>query len=140
MIGGVELTDLELRDPLGAQFLESSEVMDFELEQVGEKLKHLGRGPDAGEARMDLEMRRDIVQTRSDILVSKVQNEKITIEEYLDLVRARVKRDQALALYFHKKPASHDDPDPDYNKNVAKQIMRRVKIMQEEIKGAEEAF
>ncbi|KAM3567559.1 hypothetical protein VYU27_010298, partial [Nannochloropsis oceanica] len=59
--------------------------------------------------------------------VLRVQREEITMEQYVSLLIERVKRDQLLALYQSKLG----------RRAQALRVMRRIKIMEEELKGAE---
>ena len=56
-----------------------------------------------------------------------MQREEISIEQYVAMLVERVKRDQLLALYCSKQG----------KKAQAVRVMKRIKIMEEELKGAE---
>jgi len=131
------LTELEKKDPLGVQFVESSDVFDWELQTCDDQLARLGSGGAAAE-RDSLLMRRQLLQMKSDALVARVQSEELTLDAYLDLLRERVRRDSMMALHFKDKHCGKDPEEAKANKNVALQIMRRITMMKKEIAGAEE--
>ncbi|TFJ82506.1 hypothetical protein NSK_006184 [Nannochloropsis salina CCMP1776] len=59
--------------------------------------------------------------------VLRVQREEITIDQYVSTLVERVKRDKLLALY-----CSHQQ-----KRVLAFRVLRRVKIMEEELRGVE---
>lgn len=129
------LTDLERKDPLGVQFIESSEVFDYELQLCDDQLVKLGQS--GGADRDSLLMRRQLLQMKSDALVTQVQSEQLSLEDYLKILRERIQRDTMIALYFKDKPCGNDPEEAKANKNVALQVMRRITMMKKEVASVE---
>jgi hypothetical protein len=135
-----DITAREKQDPLGVEFLVSNDVLDDELARTQEELASC-KDPDA---KIFVTIRVQIVQTKLALLVQSVQEEKISLAEYLDIVRDRIARDQRLVLYFKyelKKLNAQPDKDKEEMHEVLKNIRsieNRISIMQNEVKGAEE--
>eukprot|EP01039_Chlorochromonas_danica_P008355 gene8360-9209_t len=127
--GGIVLTDREKTDPESVEFLESNEVLENEIQAVKEQLLKGGLDEDVA---FGANLRLNMLQTKLDMLVYKVQNDQLSLEDYLQLLHDRLARDKQLALYFKGQGSPEGT-------SQALRIMHRIKIMQEEIKGAEEA-
>lgn len=117
------LTELELQDPFNPDLLQSNDVMDAELESIKDSLSRC-RDPDE---QFNLNFRYELIERNLNILVMRVQNESISLDDYLEIVRERLKRDQFMALHFKNAGDT----------GIALAIMKRIKIMTEELKNAE---
>jgi hypothetical protein len=117
------LSDKEMRDPMNVDFLESNDVMDAEVEFLTSQL----RTPQLSEDdQFALGLRLQLVQNKLQLLVMSVQNETLSLEDYLTRIRDRLQRDKVLALFCK---AAGDMAS-------AVRIMKRIKIMQTEIDNA----
>ena len=123
------LTEQEKTDPDYVEFLESNDVLENEIEKVQASIAAASNEDD----RMMLTSKLQLLSIRLQILVTQVQNETLTIEQYLEKLRNRVKRDQMIALYHKAKGDS-------MSLSIAINVLRRIKIMQSEIKNAEESM
>ncbi|CAM9722637.1 unnamed protein product [Ectocarpus fasciculatus] len=118
-----QLSEKEIQDPFSVGFLISNDVMDTELESLRAELTQCA-DPDE---KFNIKFRYDMVERNLNILVMHVQNESLSLEDYLNTLRDRLKRDQFMALYFKNSGET----------NTALKIMKRIKIMSEELKNAE---
>lgn len=118
-----QLSEKEIQDPFSVDFLISNDVMDTELESLRAELTQCA-DPDE---KFNIKFRYDMVERNLNILVMHVQNESLSLEDYLNTLRDRLKRDQFMALYFKNSGET----------NTALKIMKRIKIMSEELKNAE---
>lgn len=124
------ITQKEKDDPHSPDLLDSNDVLEAEISR-SEQLLQNPAALDEDE-QFNTNMRLQLLRGKLQILVFNVQNETLSLEDYLASLKARVARDQVLAVYFKTAgdPASVE---------TALRILRRVKIMKEEIKNAEEA-
>mmetsp|Transcript_19748 Transcript_19748/g.21461 ORF Transcript_19748/g.21461 Transcript_19748/m.21461 type:complete len:720 (+) Transcript_19748:34-2193(+) len=126
-----QLSNKEKADPENIEFIESNDVLEQEIHLLETELGS-GRVTDENDVlakRMQLQM----LQAKLQILVYSVQNESLSMEEYLTRVRRCIERDKRLALYqkLLNSPES---------KTVALRLMKRVKIMENELKNVEESM
>lgn len=126
--GSLVLTDREINDPDSTEFLDSNDVLEAEIRNVEDSIR---RGIDEEEA-FTANLRLDMLRTKLQMLVYKVQNEELSMDQYLEMIKARIARDKVLALHFK----AIGEPEATQQ---AVRIMRRIKIMNEEVKNAEEA-
>lgn len=124
----VGLTDREKADPDAVDFLDSNDVLEAEIREVEGSIR---RGMDEDEA-FAAHLRLDLLRNKLQMLVFKVQNEELSLEDYLQVLRDRILRDKHLAKYFK------DQGTPEGTAQALR-IMKRVKVMQDEVKNAEEA-
>lgn len=124
------LTEQEIHDPHAVDFLESNEVLEAEIRIVSSALQTSDLDEDS---KFEASMRLQLLQTKLQILTLSVQQERISFEEYLDMLRVRIVRDKEMAIYFKNRK---EDP---VNLQHALRIMRRIKLMEEELKEAEES-
>jgi hypothetical protein len=120
-----QLTEKERADPLSVDFLESNDVMDGEVESIQAQLANPSSLSE--EDLLDLGLRLQLIQGKLGILVANVQNEKLSLADYLSMIKERLRRDKILALYCK---AEGDNA-------TAVKIMKRIKVMQSEIENAE---
>jgi hypothetical protein len=136
-----DVSEREKKDPLMVDCLVSNDVLDDELARCQAEV---AKCQDEG-AKIFLVIRVQIVQTKLAILVTSVQEEKISLAEYLDMIKDRIAKDQRLLLYLkHEFKKLNAQPTKDMEelhelvKNV-RSVENRLTIMQNEVKGAEEA-
>jgi hypothetical protein len=120
------LTVQEKQDPLSIDFYAvSNDVMDAEISMLESKMNSTSISE---EERSDISMRHLLLTTRMNILVTKVQNGQLTMEEYINMLQERVKHDKVLAIYCNQNNM----------KNEAIQVMKRMRIMENEIESSKE--
>jgi hypothetical protein len=122
------LTEKEKTDPHSVDFLESNDVLEAEIASA-ETTMRTSRDEDE---QFNAQLRLQLLQTKLQLLVFQVQNEQLSLEEYLERVRARVKRDQLIALHFKTLGDKESVA-------TALTVMKRVQIMKKEVQNAEEA-
>ena len=98
-----------------------------------------------------MQLRLQMLQSKMQILLYNVQNEILSLDDYLNILRERIKRDQVLAIYL-KQSTSKDNNNSSSSSNGnssngngnnmqdALRVMKRVKIMQKEVHDAEESM
>lgn len=125
---GVNLSAKEQNDPLNADMYVSSDVMDKEIATLQSKLVELkDSGVDASsEIVINTKLRYDVFRIKLAVLVARVEKEELTVEQYLSMLREATDRDKTLALYCSNNG----------RKDEALEVMRRVLIMEKEIKSA----
>lgn len=134
------LTDLEKNDPLCVALLISNDVLDDEKQQLEEKLSSSSSSPSSSSRKLlsetdrsDLMMRLDTVSGKLAMLVQLVQEEKVSLEQYIAMVKERLAKDQLLLEYVQS--LNNEDKLPEWE--IA--LRRRISLMINEIKGVEEA-
>lgn len=151
-----QLTKKEMDDPHSVDNIESNDVLEQEIldaTAAAGKLKNDGGEYDDNDS-FSINLRLQLLQTKLQLLVYQVQNEIISLDQYLEVLRARVKKDQIMALYFKSvadsarqdavadnRRENNNDSDTIIADNTAHalRIMRRVQIMKQEIKTAEDS-
>ena len=124
------LTDLERRDPFSVDLLESNDVMTAELEILAQPPAPFSTDDEEARSRASLlSLRKTLLETKQAVLQMKVQQQTLSLEDYILMVEARIERDKLLALYLSGTVA---------DKAAAVKVLRRVKIMQAEIVSVEE--
>jgi hypothetical protein len=147
------ISDRDRLDPLSPDLMDSNDVLEAEIAQAEESLARLGQGAsgadglDAEDLTFALNMRLTLLRGKLQILVYNVQNDLLSMEDYLASLHRRVASDQLLAVYLkathqHQlSQASRVEEDSVSNRDSlihALQVMRRVNIMKEEIRNAAE--
>lgn len=122
------LTERECKDPDAVDFLESNDVLEAEIEAVTQVVQS---GTLDEDAQFNATLRLQLLQVKMQTLVMKVQNEVLTMDDYLQLIKDRMQRDKQIALYLSRNVGDAEA------KALAIKVMRRVKIMQQEIDNAE---
>jgi hypothetical protein len=122
------LTDQEKNDPHSVDFLDSNDVLELEI-AAAETLLRTSHDEDE---QFNANMRLQLLRTKLQLLVYQVQNDQLSLDDYLEKVKARVKRDQVMALYF--KTLGDQE-----SMATALAVMKRVGVMKKEIQNAEEA-
>jgi hypothetical protein len=95
------LTAKEKEDPHSVDLLESNDVLENEISLTEEAIASLeGHGVEEEDELLSLQCRLQILKSKMDILVYRVQNDVLSLPDYLESIRERMKRDQALAQYL----------------------------------------
>lgn len=118
------LTEREKKDPLSVEHLESNDVFEAEIQASERKIQTI---PKDSEDRFQEELRLQLLQTKMNMLVLKVQREELQLDQYLAMVKNRTYRDHVLSRYLYAAG----------RKQEAAQVLRRMKIMQQEVQNAE---
>lgn len=127
-----ELTELEKSDPESVDLLVSNDVLTAEITRVEEILKSQAATMDDLEV-VQMNTRLQLLQIKMQILEQKVISEELSMEQYLEMVKERLQRDQHIALYFKNQNTKRST-------SLALTLMKRIKIMKEEISNAEAAM
>lgn len=122
------VTEQEKSDPHCVDFMESNDVLEAEI-AAAEALLQTRLDEDE---QFNATMRLQLLRGKLQLLVYQVQSDALSMEQYLDNIKARLKRDQTIALYFKTLGDKESVA-------VALQVMKRVQIMKKEIQNAEEA-
>ena len=115
----VEVDEMDLDDPHRVDGMVSNKVMDAELEM----LRALPQTDDVAD-------RVSEVEVKQALLVLDVQTGRLTLDAYLDQVRARMDHQKRLAVALGKAERKAD----------AFRVLKRIKVMQAEVSEAEEAM
>jgi hypothetical protein len=119
----------EKSDPHSVDFIDSNDALDEEI-KICSELVASGRLEE--DELFSEKTRLQILQTKLQMLEIMVNSEKLSLEQYIEMIKDRLKKDQIKAVYLRSfKDAEHDKD--------ALRVFRRVKIMQEEIKSVEES-
>lgn len=140
------LTDREKNDPCSVDFLESNDVLDAELTKVQATLAQLqAAGNRPGHIATDVEgklveygVRSQILSMKLTLLQQSVENEALSLADYLLRLQDRLRRDEVLLRYLDAKKAALTDPDdlPTVTQQ-ATSVRERIDIMRAEIAGAQ---
>ena len=117
------LSETDKAAPSSVDLLESNDVLEHEIEVVADKLSSAQLDEDE---EFSLTTRRQLLQAKLHLLVYKVQNEVLSLQEYIDLLRKTLLRDQQLLQFLRQHGRAAE----------AAEVARRVDIMQAEISGA----
>eukprot|EP01038_Epipyxis_sp_PR26KG_P006385 gene6385-8795_t len=123
------LVEADVLDPFGSNQLESNDVMESEINIIENKLAN-NLIFDEDEL-FNEQIRLQTIKIKLQILIQNVQENKIEMDDYLQNLRNRIEKDRLLANYFKELKTSEGTA-------IAIKIMKRMKIMKDEIKGAEE--
>jgi hypothetical protein len=147
----VTISEKDRLDPHSPDLMDSNDVLEAEILQTEESVARLGQGPaetdglDTDDLAFALNMRLTLLKGKLQILVYNVQNDLLSMEEYLAGLHRRVASDQLLAVYFkalhqyQQSQTSGVEGNADSSKDSlahALRIMRRVNIMKGEIRSA----
>ena len=128
-----DLTDIEKSDPESLDFYISNDVMTAEITKL-ESLVTSGQQQGIDDLELiQLNTRLQMLQIKLQILEQKVISEELSMEQYLEMIKERLKRDQQIALYFKSLNTKESIA-------LAVNVMKRIKIMKEEIANAEAAM
>ena len=138
------LSERETSDPCAVDFLCSNDVLEAEIAsdtacivKIEEK-NASSRTEEEDDALFNWKFRVQMMTTKLSLLVSSVQDEKLTFEDYLAMVRERIARDKMLAKWLIDA-AKLEEP-PEGCKENMHAVMRRLEIMVKELKAAEDSI
>lgn len=94
------LTEREMSDPFAVELLESNDVMEDEIKLAKSQLS---KGKLEETDRFVLSIRLQALQLRLNLLQQKVGEEVLTLPEYLDILRNRIKRDEEIMRFLHSR-------------------------------------
>ena len=138
-----ELSDRERLDPCAVDFLVSNDVLEAEIAaDEAAILKIEGREGNSLEedesSLFSLKMRVQLMSTKLQLLVSSVQDEKLTFDDYLASVTDRLSRDRLLLKWL--MASSHEEEPPEENALHLIALGRRIRTMEGEIAQAQESL
>lgn len=120
-----QLTDLERCDPLNINLIVSNDVLESEISSTENSIASCRDPEELG----DLQIKLMLLQGKLAVLVNQVQNETLSLEDYISSVQARLESDKRLAVYCNQNN----------QREIAVQVMKRIRIMQNEISSVEQA-
>ena len=98
------LTEKEKSDPLSVELLESNDVLESAIEAVQKEMAALlevkKRSEEQEDLLLSLQCRLPVLQSKLIFLVDRVQSEKLTLPDYLEMIKDRLQRDKVLAVYL----------------------------------------
>jgi hypothetical protein len=116
--------EAHLRDPFSVDLLFGNNVLDAEIQSLQSRI---AESKDGGQT-IDLQLRLAIVQVKSNLLVSSVQEEKLSLPEYIADLKLHLESTKMLALELKKRGRLDE----------ARQVLARWKIMKDEIESVPE--
>lgn len=98
------LTEKEKSDPFSVELLESNDVLESAIEAVQKEMAALlevkKRSEEQEDLLLSLQCRLPVLQSKLIFLVDRVQSEKLTLPDYLEMIKDRLQRDKVLAVYL----------------------------------------
>jgi hypothetical protein len=133
----LNLTEKEVADPHAVDGIESNDVLEHEIELCQALLKQSsgssgGSGEDSEDLVFSATLRLQLLTVKLQMLVYQVQSEALSLEAYMQAVKASLRKDQCKAMYF-KELGGEDGV------REALRIIKRVQIMKKEIQNVEDA-
>jgi hypothetical protein len=129
------LSAREIVDPFGIDFIVSNDVLEAELQSALAALESAGISPGTAvgpdEDIFSTWLRVQLIQNKIQILISDVQNEKLTMDAYLNQVENRIIRDQYLLAHYRSSSSAEAD-----HPAVVESIEKRISIMRTEVANA----
>ena len=119
------LTAKEKEDPLNVEYYVSNDVLENELERIDNEISK----SENEDMIFDSNFRRNLLHVKLNSLVGQVQSEELSMSDYLTMLHSRLAKDKLLALYLNSCG----------RKTEALLVMKRILVMDQEIKGAEES-
>lgn len=135
------LSEREKSDPCSAEFLESNDVLEAEICADSAAIAELEcraastLSEEEESLLFTMKMRVQLMTTKLNMLVSSVQQGQLSLEQYLERVKARLGRDRLLAQYLIS--VSRQEDPPEGTTHHIKSLTKRINIMQSEISTAE---
>jgi hypothetical protein len=120
-----QLTELERSDPLNINLIVSNDVLESEITSTESSISSCRDPDELG----DLQIKLMLLQGKLAVLVNQVQNESLSLEDYINSVKERLESDKRLAVYCNQNN----------QREMAVQLMKRIRIMQNEISSVEQA-
>jgi hypothetical protein len=137
------LSEREKSDPCSAEFLESNDVLEAEIASDTAAIREIEGRPastyseEEESSLFTMKLRVQLMTTKLNMLVSSVQEEVLTLEQYVDKVKARLGRDRVLAQYL--LVVSRQEEPPEGTSHYLASLTKRINIMQKEIATVESA-
>lgn len=137
-------SDRERSDPCGVDWLESNDVLEAEItaDQAAllaiEKVPAANRSEEEENAVFSLGIRIQLMNTKLQMLVASVQEEKLSFEDYIARVKDRLAKDRQLLKWVITASRLADPPEGSAGHMSA--LAKRINIMEKEIASAEEAM
>jgi hypothetical protein len=137
------LSDREKSDPCSSEFLESNDVLEAEIASDSAAVAEIESRPASTHSEEEesslftMKLRLQLMTTKLNMLVSSVQNEVLTLEQYVDNLKARLGRDRILAQYL--LVVSRQPEPPEGTSHNLASLTKRINIMQKEIATVESA-
>ena len=126
------LTDEEKDGPFSPLIMMSNKALEKEIEEETSKLATSMSEDD----RSNSEIRLDSLNMQMGRLISAVQDGSLSVPVYKQILQRQIERDKKLALYFTSLPC-HDDNEAVENKDVAIKLLKRSKLIAEELQEIE---
>ena len=119
------LSPLEMKDPFNIKFYIANDVLEEEISAVKSQINSI---PQSNEEELsEMKLRLQQLEANLMILVRNVQEEKLTLEEYLSQLKDRIIQDKRLAAYLNSTG----------RKNEALRVLKRFKNMEKEVSSAQ---
>lgn len=139
----IMMSDREQLDPCAVDFLVSNDVLEAEIAaDTAAIVKIVGkigtRSEEEESALFALKIRLQLMSTKLQMLVSSVQEEKLSFEEYLACVADRLCRDRILLKWVIAASRAEEPPEDSVLHRSA--LARRINIMEGEIALARESM
>jgi hypothetical protein len=137
------LSDREKSDPCSSEFLESNDVLEAEIASDAASIAEIESRPASTHSEEEesslftMKLRVQLMTTKLNMLVSSVQNEVLTLEQYVEKLKARLGRDRILAQYL--LVVSRQQEPPEGTSHNLASLTKRINIMQKEIATVESA-
>ena len=137
------LSEREKSDPCSAEFLESNDVLEAEIASDSAAILEIEGRPASAHSEEDesslftMKLRVQLMTTKLNMLVTSVQQEVLSLEQYIDKLKARLGRDRVLAQYL--LAVSRQEEPPEGTSHNLASLTKRINIMQKEIANVESA-
>jgi hypothetical protein len=110
-------------DPNSVDWLVSNGVLEWEQQRVNQQI--LGFKKAKKEVPFDIDLRATQIQMKMDLLVIQIQQGRLTMESYGDLLKGKIPEERQLALYLKQSG----------DMEGAKLALQRAKLMEQELAG-----
>lgn len=137
------LSEREKSDPCSAEFLESNDVLEAEIASDSASITEIESRPASTHSEEEesslftMKLRVQLMTTKLNMLVSSVQQEILSLEQYVDKLKTRLGRDRVLAQYL--LAVSRQEEPPEGTSHNLASLTKRINIMQKEIATVESA-
>lgn len=137
------LSEREKSDPCSAEFLESNDVLEAEIASDSASITEIESRPASSHSEEEesslftMKLRVQLMTTKLNMLVSSVQQEVLSLDQYVDKLKTRLGRDRVLAQYL--LAVSRQEEPPEGTSHNLASLTKRINIMQKEIATVESA-
>lgn len=121
------LTSREKSDPLAVEFIESNDVLVDEISLIQEKLQHCKLDETD---KLVGRIRLHALQSKLTTLQQNVESGSLLLQQYLDNIASRMKRDELLLEYIRTIIPIDDE--------ITVRLKKRISLLKNEISSAEE--